>query len=92
MSPKSALLTVLLTVLTLDAALAARLHVTPIKTLPSVLRPLPASTGGRVQNFTYQWPGIYFEATFSGTAVFFNVGPGDAILHVRVDDKPIEKF
>lgn len=88
MSPKSVLLTLLLTVLTLDAAFATRLQVTPVKSLPTVLRPLPASTGGRVHNFTYQWPGIYFEATFSGTAVFFKVGPGDAILHVRVDHEP----
>lgn len=83
----AALLTVLVTVLALDAAFAARLQVTSIKTLPATVQPLPAATGGRVQNFNYQWPGVYFEATFSGTAVFFKVGPGDAILHVRVDDE-----
>jgi lysophospholipase L1-like esterase len=89
MSPKSVLLTLLFAVLTLDAASAARLQVTPVKTLPAVLQALPATTGGRVHDFTYQWPGIYFEATFSGTAVFFKIGPGDAILHVRVDDEPV---
>jgi lysophospholipase L1-like esterase len=88
----AALFAVLVAVLTLDAALAARLQVTPIKTLPAVVQPLPAATGGRVQNFSYQWPAIYFEATFSGNAVFFRLGPGDAILHVRVDDEPVAKL
>jgi lysophospholipase L1-like esterase len=85
----SAFAVVLLCLLGLDAALAKTLHVTPVKSLPADVRALPMSTGGRVQNFTYQWPAVYFEATFAAAPVYFTVGPGDAILHVRVDDEPV---
>lgn len=98
MSAKSVLLAGFITALGLGGAFAETLHVTPVETLPSVLRPLPMSTGGRVQvervektaaNYTYQWPGAYFEATFKGTSVYFTVGPGDGILHVWVDSQPV---
>ena len=35
-----------------------------------------------------QWPGVYFEAAFRGSEVFFRVGPGHEILHVVVDNEP----
>jgi len=70
-------------------AFAESLHVTALQSLPSKHQPLPAAIGGRTQNLTYQWPGVYFEATFAATAVYFSVGPGDAILHVSVDDEPV---
>lgn len=37
----------------------------------------------------YQWPGLYFEARFEGAAVDFEVGAGDVILRVLVDDQPV---
>ena len=80
---------VMLAVPALGGAFAESLHVTPVPALPSRHQPLPASIGGRTQNLTYQWPGVYFEATFAATSVYFSVGPGDAILHVSVDVKPV---
>ncbi len=64
---------------------------------PPTLAALPMHTGGRMlalknENgnpvFRYQWPGVYFAATFTGPEVYFKTGPGDAILHVLVDDQP----
>ena len=37
----------------------------------------------------YQWPGLYFEARFHGTSVYFTTGPGDVILHVLIDGAPL---
>lgn len=59
------------------------------------LRPLPSRTVGRVVSapppgLTRQWPGTYFETAFSGRTVFFQVGPGDVILHVKVDGRTVE--
>lgn len=93
MPAKFVLLIGLIAVLGLDGAFAEGMRITPAQTLPASLRPLPMAIGGRIQvdgtrNYTYQWPGVYFEATFTGTSVYFKVGPGDAILHVRVDDEP----
>jgi lysophospholipase L1-like esterase len=65
------------------------------------LTPLAYSIGGRVlatpstdprfgsHALTYQWPGTYFEAAFSGTEVYFAVGPGDEILHITLDHRPL---
>jgi lysophospholipase L1-like esterase len=98
MSAKPALLTVLIVVLSFNGVFAESLHVSPVKTLPSNLQPLPASTGGRMHiegdrkhatSFTYQWPGAYFEATFAASSVYFTLGPGEEILHVSVDGKPV---
>lgn len=36
--------------------------------------------------YTRQWPGTYFETAFRGKAAVFEVGPGDVILHVVVDE------
>jgi lysophospholipase L1-like esterase len=64
---------------------------------PAGLKEIPVSIGGRVVKaeadngtaFRYQWPGVYFEAGFSGPAAYFKVGPGKVIFHVSVDDKPL---
>ena len=70
--------------------------------VPGVLQPLSFSTGGRVlvepdqadgsfggKRYTYQWPGTYFEAAFTGDAVDFRVGEGRQMLHVSIDGKPV---
>lgn len=88
MSPKSALLTALVTVLGFHSACAENLRISPVQALPAVLRPLPMSIGGRMQGFTYQWPGAYFETTFAGSSVYFRLGAGDKILHVSIDNQP----
>lgn len=65
---------------------------------PAGLIPAPAYVGGRVvragapgaETFTYQWPGTYFETAFTGTELYFKIGPGDVILHVSVDGQPFD--
>jgi lysophospholipase L1-like esterase len=52
---------------------------------PAGLQNIPAKVRGRVSNDRYQWPGLYFEAKFSGRAVYFKIGPGDVILNALVD-------
>ena len=52
--------------------------------------PAPLDIGGRAAPesggiHAYQWPGVYFETAFDGTAVDFVVGPGAVVLHLRVD-------
>jgi len=57
--------------------------------LPADSQKLPAHSAGRLSTAgAYQWPGLYFEATFEGSSVYFTMGPGDVILQVRVDGKP----
>lgn len=72
-------------------------QVEPVTTPPSTLRRLPLSTAGRVltegtndgdPSYSYQWPGLYFEAAFKGKHVYFKVGRGEQILHVLVDHQP----
>lgn len=57
------------------------------------LTPLPFVVGGRVVSdaagLTYQWPGVYFEAAFTGGSVFFRVGDGAQILHLLIDDRRV---
>ncbi|WP_443747575.1 GDSL-type esterase/lipase family protein [Asticcacaulis solisilvae] len=71
------------------SAMAAAPVVAPIATAPAGLKPLAMTIGGRVQqkdgDYTYQWPGTYFDTAFEGQAVYFKVGKGDEILHVTVD-------
>ncbi len=60
--------------------------------------PLAMSTGGRMSttvsetpdhfggsDYTSQWPGSYFRASFEGARVFFRVVSGDEILHIVID-------
>jgi lysophospholipase L1-like esterase len=75
-----------------SATLAAP-RLAPLATPPSNLKELPVSVGGRVvkagegseKTIRYQWPGVYFEAAFTGTAAYVKVGPGNVILHLSVD-------
>ena len=67
---------------------------------PPKLIPLRLSVGGRTLptstsdprfgglDYTYQWPGTYFDAAFSGPEVYFATGKGDEILHITVDHQP----
>ncbi len=70
------------------AAAQVRVERAPSAAAP---KPLPFLAGGRVvsegEGLTYQWPGVYFEAAFTGDSVFFRVGPGDQILHLLIDGR-----
>lgn len=71
-------------------ALAGETSVKVLATSPQTgLATLPASVSGRVlreaDGDRYQWPGLYFEAAFEGSGLYFKVGPGDVILRVLVD-------
>ena len=72
------------------AAVAAQ--VSPVETPPGA-KPLEARVAGRVLRESgddrYQWPGLYFDAAFRGTKVYFETGPGDVILRVLVDRQPV---
>src|SRR5207344_3487495 len=52
---------------------------------PAGLQDVSAEIHGRVSNDRYQWPGLYFEAKFSGRSVYFKTGAGDVILNALVD-------
>src|SRR4051812_19517688 len=72
-----------------SAAVFAAPAVTPVAGAPAGAN-LPARASGRVDaTGQYQWPGLYFEAKFRGRSIFFETGPGDVILRVRVDDVPV---
>lgn len=63
-------------------------RVVAVPNVPS-LKKMDAHSPARVDHssgsYTFQWPGVYFEAAFEGTRVFFEVGPGDVNLRVLVD-------
>jgi len=67
-------------------------HVVPVEK-PALAQTLDAYVAGRTQRasskYTYQWPGLYFDAAFLGPKVYFEVGPGDVILRVLVDGQPV---
>jgi lysophospholipase L1-like esterase len=81
-------------------AIAQTPHIDPA-TPPTTLTPLSFTIGGRVLTqpdptqpsfgaklYTYQWPGTYFEAAFTGTEVYFRIAAGDQNLHIAVDAQP----
>lgn len=81
---------------------AAPLTAHKVSSLPT-LSPLAMSVGGRMRvtpsasanrfgdrDYTYQWPGSYFRAAFSGAEVFFRVVKGNEILHIAVDGQSAE--
>jgi lysophospholipase L1-like esterase len=74
---------------------AAATSVQRVDTPATASRVAPSATGGRVAALpgtgavAYQWPGTYFESAFDGTRIDFGVGPGQVILHVRLDDRPV---
>lgn len=80
------------------SALAATPSVVPMQDIPSDYTPAPLSVGGRVapvsaegsSGVSHQWPGVYFETSFLGDSVAFRTGPGEVILHVQVDGKPVQ--
>jgi lysophospholipase L1-like esterase len=45
---------------------------------------MPGATGRSGTDWTWQWPGIYFETAFAGREAVFEVGEGATILHVQV--------
>jgi len=80
-------------------AQASSLTVHPVTGTPSVVAS-PFRSEGRVQITTNdgkavyrsQWPGVYFKTSFTGSAVYFEIGHGDAIYHVLVDDRAVSKL
>lgn len=67
---------------------------------PADARLLPLSIGGRVERggtaaapaYARQWPGGYFETAFRGKSAYLRVGPGDVILQISVDDRPVARL
>jgi lysophospholipase L1-like esterase len=57
----------------------------PVAKPPAGLQDVSAEVHGRISHDRYQWPGLYFEARFSGRSVYFKTGPGDVILNALVD-------
>ena len=56
---------------------------------PHGTKPLPAHIPGRITaQGEYQWPGLYFEAKFKGSNVYFETERG-VILHVLVDGESV---
>ena len=54
----------------------------PVTGTPAGTTKLAAQIAGRIlPSGVYQWPGLYFEAKFKGSSVYFSTGPGDLILH-----------
>lgn len=78
----------------LPAAVAPAATVARLAASPDGTTPTPAAHSGRTVagdggTLAYQWPGLYFEAGFEGRRVDFAIGPGEVILHVRVDGTPV---
>jgi len=73
----------------LSAAAIAAPTLTPIDRTPPGAVSVSARAAGRMTaTGQYQWPGLYFEATFKGRSVYFETGPGNVILHLSVDGVP----
>jgi lysophospholipase L1-like esterase len=95
-----ALIAVLFCASSLSAGLAQTAKITKVDSAQATV-PLNMNVGGRVlvqpdpanqafgaKNYTYQWPGTYFTASFRGPEAYFRVGDGQQILHVTVDQQP----
>jgi lysophospholipase L1-like esterase len=64
--------------------------ISPVSGVTDGAKTLRTHIAGRIgATGEYQWPGVYFEAKFKGTSVFFKTGPGDVILHVLVDGSSV---
>ena len=76
----------------LDCSAATPVRVAAVER-PAGARTLAVHVAGRTRDMagkqTYQWPGVYFEAAFHGPKVYFELGRGDVILRVLVDDQPV---
>ena len=72
---------------------AADFTLTKVEAAPQNLMQIPTRPVGRVNeisdaggiDYQQQWPGVYFEADFSGQQVFFKLGENHMNLHVTVD-------
>lgn len=91
-SIRLAVATVLIVPFTASAQTAS-LQIERVTQAP-VLKPLAMSTpsrvaisGGVTKDYATQWPGVYFDTKFQGTALFFTVGPAHEILHLVVDNQ-----
>ncbi len=82
------------------SAISQSPQIQKVSTPPAII-PLPMSVGGRVQathssaptgfgteEHRHQWPGTYFETSFRGSELFFQVGTNHEVLHIVVDGKP----
>ena len=64
-------------------------RVTPVSGTPARAVRVSAQVPGRITaTGQYQWPGLYFEATFIGRDAWFETGPGNVILRVSLDGVP----
>lgn len=92
-----------LVVITLSAALSVWAHAFEIKKAdaPPALSLLAMHIGGRTVaekavagrvEYKFQWPGVYFESAFTGSALYFETGAGRAIYRVIVDGEPEVKW
>ena len=75
-------------------AAAAPATVARLAALPDGATPSPAVHSGRTVAreggmLAYQWPGLYCETRFEGRRLDFATGPGEVILHLRVDGAPV---
>ena len=75
-------------------AAAAPATVARLAALPDGATPMTAvHSGGTVAReggmLAYQWPGLYCETRFEGRRLDFATGPGEVILHLRVDGAPV---
>ena len=60
-----------------------------------VTKPLPLVVGGRMfittdnnhKKYTYSWPGVYFEASFTGNDVDVHLDDSSDMLNIVVDSK-----
>ncbi len=67
---------------------------------PADLAAAPLTVGGRVvataaaagTSYRFQWPGISFDAAFTGQRAYVQIGEGNAIYHLIVDGRPIVKL
>ncbi len=66
----------------LERVTSLNTHVTPIR-VRATGRTQLSSEG----TYTYQWPGIYFTASYRGSAFYFNSGSGKQHLRLSVDGK-----
>lgn len=82
-------LTILVVWLALTTSAAAQPRVTATPLAGEGLVQIPADVVGRAvrqeTGWSYQWPGVHFEAAFDGATVWFDIGPGEQIIRVVVD-------
>jgi lysophospholipase L1-like esterase len=89
-SPRTSIFAATLLGLVFASTVLGGAHLAPVTAVPQGVKSLPAHVVGRIGGAgAYQWPGLYFEAKFKGTRVYFKTGQGDVILHVLIDGKSV---